>query len=126
MLGKLGATLADDASRSCVLVPGTTFPGAGKSLVRWCHVAIPKLAHPSPLARAQGLRRQHSAAWPGGFVRAASAESALTKHLGSIKLLWSPLHIYQTLTTFVFLTAAGVASLETQGFTSLFPFPNSF
>lgn len=50
----------------------------------------------------------------------------LTKHLGSIKLLWSPLHIYQTLTTFVFLAAAGVASLETHGFTSLFPFPNSF
>lgn len=63
---------------------------------------------------------------PGGFIRAATAGSVLTKHLGSIKLLWSPLHIYQTLTTFVFLAAAGAASLETQGFTSLFPFPHSF
>lgn len=92
----------------------------------WSCVAVPRLAHPGPLAGAQGLGRQRGMAGPGGFVRAASAGSALTKHLGSIKLLWSPLHIYQMLTTFVFLAAAGVASLETQGFTSLFPFPNSF
>lgn len=80
-----------------------------------------------PLAGARRLGRQRGAVRPGGFARAAAAAaSVLTKHLGSIKLLWSPLHIYQTLTAIVFLAAAAAASLETRGFTSVFPFPNSF
>lgn len=78
---------------------------------------------PSPL-EARGLlsaAARRSAARCGQ--EAACAGSPLTKHLGSIKLLWSPLHIYQTLTTFVFLAAAGAASQETQGFTSVFSLP---
>lgn len=89
----------------------------------WLYVAVPRLAPPGPLARARRLGRQRAVVQPGGFVRAAAAGSVLTKHLGSIKLLWSPLHIYQTLTAIVFLAAAAVASLETQGFTSVFSLP---
>lgn len=109
--------MVGDASQPHVLVPGTS-----QSTVLWCHAVVPKLAHPSPFSGAHCLEWQHC--------QEPSLElhllGALTKHLGSIKLLWSPLDIYQMLTTFVFLAAAGVASLETHGFTSLFPFPNSF
>lgn len=124
--GEAGGDAGRRCLAACVPVPGTTFPATSQSLAQWCHVADPRLAHPGPLGGARGLGRQRGTARMGGFVRAASAGSTLTKHLGSIKLLWSPLHIYQMLTTFVFLAAAGAASLETRGFTSLFPFPNSF
>lgn len=115
--GFCGMMTVGNASQPCAPVPGTS-----QSMVLWCHAVVPKLAQPSPFSGAHCLGWQHC--------QEPSLElpllGALTKHLGSIKLLWSPLHIYQTLTTFVFLAAAGAASLETRRFTSLFPFPNSF